>query len=96
MSDLNRQDFCAAMQVSDSTVARWLREGLPYTPVGIRAKRFNLDECKRWLRARECQTGSTKKDDDTLKSRSIADVFTDASRRVHLRVMPGGLKPKSA
>ena len=89
-SDLNRQQLCVAMGVSDSTVGRWLAAGLPYTPVGIRGKRFNLAECRTWLREQyqPCQSGQTNKAAGTSASWSPASAFTESSRRVHLRVMP--------
>lgn len=94
MGDLTRQQVCAALQVSESTVRRLELDGLPYTPVG-RAKRYDLAECKRWLRERKCQSGSTPRDAVMLGSCSTADVFTEFSRRAHLRVMPSGSKLKS-
>lgn len=88
--ELNRAQLCVAMGVSDSTVGRWLAAGLPYTPVGIRGKRFNLTECRQWLREQyqPCQSGQTNKAAATSASWSPASAFTESSRRVHLRVMP--------
>lgn len=48
---LNRQQICAALGVSESTIRRLEQIGLPYTPVGSRTKRYDLAECKEWLRA---------------------------------------------
>lgn len=48
--ELTRQQLCAALTISESTVRRLELDGMPYTPVGIRAKRYDLDECKAWLR----------------------------------------------
>ena len=59
-SELTRQQLCAAMGISESTVRRLEREGLPCTPVGKRAKRYDLSECKKWLRENQCQPGSTR------------------------------------
>jgi hypothetical protein len=53
MSELNRQQICAALGVSESTIRRLEQIGLPYTPVGARLKRYDLDECKAWLKANE-------------------------------------------
>lgn len=90
VSDLNRAQLAAAMGVSDSTVGRWLAAGLPYTPVGVRGKRFNLDECRTWLREQyqPCQSGQTSRAAATSASWSPASAFTESSRRVQLRVMP--------
>lgn len=88
MSDLTRQQLCAALQVSESTVRRWERDGLPLTPIGIRGKRYNLDEVRDWLRARGCQSGETSKAPSTSALWSGANAFTDACRRVQLRTTP--------
>lgn len=88
MSDLTRQQLCAALTISESTVRRLEIEGLPFTPVGVRGKRYDLAECKRWLRENQCQPGSTKKTAATSESWSAAGAFTESYRRAHLRVMP--------
>ena len=49
MTDLTRQQLCASLGISESTVRRLELAGLPYTPVGRRAKRYNLPEVKAWL-----------------------------------------------
>ena len=89
-AELNRQDLASALRVSDSTIARWLRAGLPHTPVGVRGKRFNLAEVRAWLREvyQPCQSGQTSKGAATSASWSMAGAFTESSRKVHLRVMP--------
>ena len=88
--ELNRAQLCVAMAVSDSTVGRWLAAGLPYTPVGVRGNRFNLAECRTWLREQyqPCQSGQTSKAGATSASWSPASAFTESSRQVQLRVMP--------
>lgn len=85
---LTRQQLCAALTISESTVRRLELDGMPYTPVGVRSKRYDLDECKRWLRDNQCQTGSTKTDGGTSASWSTAKEFTESCRRVQLRVTP--------
>lgn len=85
---LNRQQLCVRLQVSESTVRRWERDGLPYTMVGSRAKRYDLAEIKVWLKGRECQYGSTKMDANTLRSGAVASAFIGRFRGAHLRVMP--------
>lgn len=88
MSDeLTRQQLCAALSISESTVYRLERAGLPFTPVG-RGKRYNLAEAKHWLRENLCQSGATKPAASTSGSWSAANEFTDAFRKMHLRVMP--------
>lgn len=86
---LTRQQLCVALQVSESTVRRWEQAGMPYTPVGRRAKRYDLAECKLWLRGQnQCQSGSISRGAGTPPSWSTGSAFTDACRQVQLRVMP--------
>lgn len=85
---LTRQQLCAALTISESTVRRLELDGMPYTPVGIRAKRYDLDECKAWLRENQCQSGSTKTGAGTSASWPEAKGFIESCRRVQLRVMP--------
>ena len=51
MSELSRQQICAALSVSESSIRRLEKAGLPYIAVGVRTKRYNLEECKAWLRS---------------------------------------------
>ena len=58
---LTRQQLCAALAVSESTVRRWELDGLPCTPIGARGKRYHLVECQQWLRGRRAvQTGQER------------------------------------
>jgi hypothetical protein len=88
MSNLNRQEICAELGVSESTIRRLEQQGLPFTPVGVRSHRYDLDECKSWLReyfgggpivvARQrCEPVSKASKD-----------FIEACRKVKLRVTP--------
>ena len=88
MSDLTRQQLCAELGISESTVRRLELAGLPFTPIGSRGKRYDLAECKVWLREHRCQFGPTSKAAGMSASCSMGDVFTASSRKVHLRVMP--------
>ena len=88
MNDLTRQQLCAALGISESTVRRLELLGLPCTPIGSRSKRYNLPEVKQWLRENQCQSGQTHKVDFELASWSKAGEFTAACRKVQLRVMP--------
>lgn len=96
MSHLTRQQLCAELGVSESTVRRWEQGGLPCTPIGTRNKRYDLAECKAWLRSTPCPTGSTKTAVATSPSSSTVAALTDAYRRAQLRVMPSSLKPSSS
>lgn len=89
MSALNRQQICAELAVSESTIRRLEQAGLPYTPVGSRAKRYDLDECKLWLKENQlCPPGRTNEGGGTSALWSAANEFTESSRKVQLRVMP--------
>lgn len=93
MAELTRQQLCAELAISESTVRRLEMDGLPFTPIGVKGKRYDLDEVKRWLRGRGCQSGPTKKEPSTSALWSAGRAFTDASRRVQVRGMPNSLKP---
>jgi hypothetical protein len=49
MTDLTRQQLCAALSISESTVRRLERDGLPYSGDGLE-RRYNADTCKEWCR----------------------------------------------
>ena len=89
MSDLNRQQICAALGVSESTIRRLEHTGLPFTPVGTRSKRYDLAECKKWLKENHaCQLGKTNADAGTSGSWSAVKDFTESFRSARLRVTP--------
>lgn len=93
MSSLTRQQLCAELTISESTVRRLEKEGLPFTPIGVKGKRYDLEEVKRWLRGRGCQSGPTKKEPSMSALWSAGRAFTDACRKVQVRGMPSNLKP---
>ncbi len=88
MSALTRQQLCAALAISESTVRRLERDGLPFTPVGAKSHRYDLEECKRWLKANQCHSGQTKTVVGTSDLWSAAREFTASSRKAQLRVIP--------
>lgn len=94
MSDLTRQELCVQLRISESTVRRLEQDGMPCTPVG-RSKRYDLTECKQWLRtykpSKKCQSGQTPKGADTSGSWSKAAEFIESSQKVRRRVMPSSL-----
>ncbi len=92
MSDLTRQQLCAELAISESQVMRLERLGLPFTPVGARGKRYDLAECKEWLRNNPCQSGKTRMADSTSERWSGVREFTEFSRSMQLRVTPSTLK----
>lgn len=104
MTALTRQQLCAKLSISESTVRRLELAGLPYTPIGRRGKRYDLDECQRWLRAQPlrpaeqgghqtnggtgCQSGQTRPGGGTSASWQAESAYIESFRRAHLRVMP--------
>lgn len=99
MSDLTRQELCVRLKISESTVRRLELDGLPCTPVG-RSKRYDLAECKQWLRthqpSKKCQTGLTSKAAATSESWSTAAAYIASSQQVRRRVTPSNLSLISA
>lgn len=87
MSDLTRQQLCAALQISESTVRRLELDGLPCTPVG-RSKRYDLAEVKTWLRANHGRPPSA----NTIRAApsTAALAFIESSMKVKRRVQPSG------
>jgi hypothetical protein len=85
---ITRQQLCVELATSESTIRRLELFGLPFTLVGIRAKRYDLDECRNWLREHQCQPGSTKTAAAMSASWPGASEFTESCRKVQLRVMP--------
>jgi len=55
---LTRQQLCAQLAISESTVRRLELLGLPFTPIGARGKRYDLEEVQRWLRAMPMRAGA--------------------------------------
>ena len=49
---LTRRQLAAFMQVSERTVDRWTREGMPHETFGLRTKRFRASEAVGWARTR--------------------------------------------
>jgi hypothetical protein len=84
MTMLTRQQLCAALAISESTVRRLELDGLPCTPVGKRSKRYDLDECKQWLRSH----GPIVRSPPVSASWPRANEFTEYCRDRKLRVYP--------
>ncbi len=86
MSELNRQQLCAELSVSESTIRRLEQQGLPYTPVGKRSHRYDLAECKAWLKANP--PGEAAKTPRASVSWPGRNEFVESYRKMKLRVMP--------
>ena len=50
MGQITRQQLCAELGISESTVRRLELFALPFTLVVKRAKCYDLEECRAWLR----------------------------------------------
>jgi|UPI0004E16885 phage terminase Nu1 subunit (DNA packaging protein) len=87
---VRRQELCAELQISESTVRRMELEGLPFLLVGKRGKRYDLDEVKAWMREqrRECQSGPIKTVVSMSALWSMASACTKSAQQVRRRVMP--------
>lgn len=89
MGEMNKQQICAALGVSESTIRRLEQAGLPYTPVGKRAKRYDLDECKTWLRQNESAlAGPAKILGPAARIKPADPAFLESCGRMRLRVTP--------
>lgn len=89
---LNRQEICAALGVSESTIRRLEQQGLPFTPVGARSKRYDLAECKAWLRENPPSTERsepfTPTQKPTVEQRKPSQQFEQECRKIRIRVGP--------
>ena len=47
-----RTEIAEFMRVSERTIDRWSREGLPYETWGLRTKKFRASDVVRWARGR--------------------------------------------
>jgi len=90
---LNRQQFCAEFAISESTVRRMELDGMPVTIVGKRGKRYDPDECQRWMR--ECRSGQIGPVAVTSASWSQVSGFIESCRKVQVRAMPSGQRQLS-
>lgn len=54
MNQLTRQELCAALRVSESTIRRREHEGMPVTYIG-KLPRYDLAEVKAWMREQQPQ-----------------------------------------
>lgn len=85
---MTRQQLCAHLRISESTVRRMELDGLPVLQVTRRTKRYDLVEVKRWMRERGCQHGSILAVAGMSASWSTGREFIESYRRRHLRVTP--------
>lgn len=88
--------LAAALDISERQVDRLTKAGLPFVPVGTRGKRYDLEECKNWLKDNHtCLSNQQKPEAGRSVSASAVNAFTAACRRAHTRVKPSTSKPNS-
>jgi phage terminase Nu1 subunit (DNA packaging protein) len=87
--------LAAALGISERQVQRLRAAGMPSLPIGSRGKRYDVEECKRWLREQKCQSERPPQADTKSLSPSAVDAYTAAFRRAHLRVLPDRSKLNS-
>ena len=87
-------ELAAYLRVSERSVSRMVLDGCPSLLVGSR-RRFEVEAVLTWTRERTppCPQEKMLQTAGTLKSASVAGAFTDAYRRVQLRVTPSASKP---
>ncbi len=91
---LTRQQLCAKLQTSESTIRRMEQEGMPFIHVGKRGKRYNLVEVLEWSkRNRPCPSGLTIKTVEMSKFKLTADAYIASCQPGRLRVRPSNLSP---
>ena len=83
---LTATELAARLRISERQVYRLIDQGCPSMLVGTR-RRFDWQDVKAWTES-QCPSEKTPKAATTSRSASTASAFTDAARKVHLRVMP--------
>lgn len=91
---LTAAQLASALGISERQVYRLGSEGMPSVPIGARGRRYDLEECRNWLReSYPCLSRERRPVAGRSASASTISEFTDACRRVHLRVKPSVSKP---
>lgn len=93
---LTEAELAAELKISTRQVQRLTAAGMPYTPTGMRGKRYDLEECRSWLRNNpECLSNQQKQAATKSQSALIVKEYTAASRQARVRVKPSEWKPNS-
>ena len=88
MPAITRQQLRAELAISESTVRRSEQAGLPFTPIGRRTKRYDLEECRAWLRD-VYQPGEQQRQGGRQAELSKSGKqFTETARMMKRRVEP--------
>ncbi len=91
---LTPAQLAAHLNTSERTVARMILDGCPSMLIG-RRRRFDLSTVLAWAVERSCRPVRILMDVGTPKRVSADVAFTDACRRVQVRVTPRLSKPNS-
>ncbi len=84
------------LDCSTRHLERLMKEGLPFIPFGERAKRFDLDSVKNWLKSREvCLSGKTKRGAGMQKFASMDNAYTEYCRQARAKRQQKARKPNS-
>lgn len=87
MEQITRQQLCADLGISESTVRRLEQAGLPFTPISKRTKRYDLAECKAWLRD-VYRPGEQQQGPRQTELSEAAKQFVESARKMKRRVEP--------
>lgn len=87
MVQITRQQLCADLGISESTVRRLEQAGLPFTPIGKRTKRYDLEECKAWLRD-VYRPGKQQQGRPQTELSEATKQFVESARKMKRRVEP--------
>lgn len=50
---LNTREIAEYLNVSETTIVRWRRSGLPYKKIGYNTCRYDISEVKKWMNEKE-------------------------------------------
>jgi excisionase family DNA binding protein len=87
MSLLTPAQLAAYLNTSERTIARMLIDGCPSLLVGCR-RRFDIADVTAWTLEQSCRRAKMKMDDGMPRRALVDAAFTDACRRVQVRVTP--------
>lgn len=94
MVQITRQQLCAELGISESIIRRFELAGLPFTPIGKRTKRYDVEECKAWLRnvhrlgEHVHRLGEHVQSQNDAEMRKRCEQFIASCRNIKLRVNP--------
>jgi transposase len=55
---MSRARIAKHMDVSERTIDRWVREGMPHETWGLATRKFQASAVEKWARARRAPSGS--------------------------------------